>query len=89
MLHDVCHQCLLWGNQSVGVNMMPRWLIECAADYGLSMRKANREYKVHKAIMAKRLVIGWCDSARVWAMCFEVHGYEPEMESWGQSPCCS
>ena len=50
------------------------------------MRKANRKYKVPKAVMAERLDIGWCNGARVRALCFAVHGYEPEMVNWDQSP---
>ena len=47
----------------------------------MCMRKANRKYKVTKAVMAERLEIGWCNGARVRALCFAVHGYEPEMEN--------
>ena len=50
------------------------------------MRKPNRKYKVPKATMAQRLEIGWLNVARVRALCLAVHGYDPEIENWDQSP---
>ena len=52
----------------------------------MSMKKPNRKYKVSKAIMADRLEIGWLNVARVRALCLKVHGYDPEIENWDQSP---
>ena len=52
----------------------------------MSMKKPNRKYKVPKAIMAERLEIGWLNVARVRALCLKVHGYDPEIENWDQSP---
>ena len=39
-----------------------------------------------KATMAQRLEIGWLNVARVRALCLAVHGYDPELENWDQSP---
>ena len=50
------------------------------------MRKPNRKYKVPKHVMAQRLEIGWCNVARVRALCLAVHNYDPELENWDQSP---
>jgi hypothetical protein len=50
------------------------------------MRKPNRKYKVSKQIMAERLEIGWCNVARVRALCLAIHGHDPELENWDQSP---
>ena len=50
------------------------------------MRKPNRKYKVPKRVMAERLEIGWLNVARVRALCLAVHGYDPEIENWDQSP---
>ena len=54
-------------------------------EYGLSMRKPNRKYKVPKAVMVERLEIGWLNVARIRALCLAVHGYDPEIENWDQS----
>ncbi len=86
LLQDYCYQSLLQGKHAVGVHLTARWFTEWEQDHGLSMRKANRKYKVPKAVMEERLEIGWCNGARVRALCFAVHGYDPEMENWDQSP---
>jgi hypothetical protein len=86
LLQDYCFQSLLQGKHAVGVQLTARWFSDWEADFGLSMRKANRKYKVPKAVMEERLEIAWCNGARVRALCFAVHGYEPEMENWDQSP---
>ena len=86
LLQDYCAQCLIRGVVAVGVKLTARWFTNWEADHGLSMKKPNRKYKVPKAIMAERLEIGWCNGARVRALCLAVHGYEPEMENWDQSP---
>ena len=39
-----------------------------------------------KATMAQRLEIGWLNVARVRALRLAVHGYDPEIENWDQSP---
>ena len=36
--------------------------------------------------MAQRLEIGWLNVARVRALCLAVRGYDPEIETWDQSP---
>ena len=50
------------------------------------MRKPNRKYKVPKQVLAERLAIGWCNVARIRALCLATHGYDPEIENWDQSP---
>ena len=50
------------------------------------MSLANRKYKVPKLVMAERLEIGWCNAARVRALCLAIHGYDPELEHGDQSP---
>ena len=83
---DYCFQSLIQGNRAVCVQLRGRWFTEWELEYGLSMRKANRKYTVPKAVMEERLEIGWCNGARVRALCFAIFGYEPEMENWDQSP---
>ena len=36
--------------------------------------------------MAEGVEIGWLNVARVRALCFAVHGYVPEIESWDHIP---
>ena len=86
ILHDYCHQCLLRGVKPTTFQPTATWFDTWEADYGLSMRKPNRKYKVPKDVMEERLEIGWCNVARVRALCLEVHGYDPELENWDQSP---
>ncbi len=67
-------------------NPAAHWFTHCQDEYGVSMRKPNRKYKVPKAVMAERLEIGWCNVARIRAVCLATHGYDPEIENWDQSP---
>ncbi len=50
------------------------------------MLKPNRKYKVPKEVLAERLAIGWCNVARIRALCLATRGYDPEIENWDQSP---
>ena len=86
LLQLYCHECLVHGAKSVGVDLRSRWFRAWEAEYGLNMRKPNRKYKVPRAVMAERLEIGWLSAVRVRALCQAIHGYEPEMENWDQSP---
>ena len=74
LLHDYCHQCLLRGVKPRTFQPTPGWFDTWEADHGLSMRKPNRKFKVPKHVMGQRLDIGWCNVARVRALCLEVHG---------------
>ena len=69
------------GQRATAVQLTARWFSNWEADYGLNMRKANRKYKVPKAVMAERLQIGWLNVARVRALCLACHGYDPEVEN--------
>ena len=50
------------------------------------MRAPNRKFKVSKALLEERLTIWWLNLARVRALCEAVFGYDPEIDSWDQSP---
>ena len=86
LLYDYCFQCLIHGVRPQSVIINSRWFDCWAADYGVVMRKPNRKYKVPKNVMLERLEIGWCNVARVRALCLAAHGYDPEIENWDQSP---
>ncbi len=81
-----CYESLLRGLKPQSVKLTSKWWTGWQRDYGLSMRKANRKYKVPKAVMGERLEIGWLNCARVRALCLATNGYDPEMENWDQSP---
>ena len=86
LLQDFCRESLMWGIKLQTVQLSPRWFHNWESEYGLSMRKPNRKYKVPKAVMAERLEVGWCNVARVRALCLATLGYDPEIENWDQSP---
>ena len=86
LMHDYCTQCLVMGRKVQTFQPTARWFSVWQRDYGLSMRKPNRKYKVPKAVMAERCEIGWLNVARVRALCLAVFGYDPEMENWDQTP---
>ena len=60
LLQDYCHESLMWGLQLRTVDLSGRWFENWESEYGLSMRKPSRKYKVPKAVMAERLEVGWC-----------------------------
>ena len=68
------------------VNITSHWLKNWEADYGLSMRKANRKYKVPKYVMEERCEITWLNISRVRAFIMISQGYDPECENFDQSP---
>ena len=86
LLQDYCRESLMWGVKLQTVELSARWFHNWESEYGLSMRKPNRKYKVPKAVMAERLEVGWCNVARVRALCLATLGYDPEIENWDQSP---
>ena len=81
LMIDYCSQCLLRGQKPTTFQPTARWFAGWQREYGLSMRKPNRKYKVPKRVMAERLEIGWLNVARVRALCLAVHGYDPEIEN--------
>ena len=69
LMFDYCSQCLVRGKRPPTFQPTARWFSGWQREYGLSMRKPNRKYKVPKAVMAERLEIGWLNVARVRALC--------------------
>ncbi len=86
LLHEHIHECLLRGYPTETFVPRSDWFTGWEYEYGLSMRKPNRKYKVPKAVLEQRLEIGWLNLARVRTLCIDIHGYDPEMENWDQSP---
>ena len=86
LLADYLATALTAGSAARGVSLRPTWFANWQKEFGLSMRRPNRKYKVPKAVLMDRLETGWLNVARVRALCLEVHGYDPHMENWDQSP---
>ena len=62
------------------------WFAHWQKEYGLSMKKPNRKYKVPKWVLEERLKLWWTSVFRIRALCVAIHGYDPDMENWDQSP---
>ena len=86
LMIDYCSECLVRGERPPPFQPTARWFSGWQREYGLSMRKPNRKYKVPKAVMAERWEIGWRNVARIRALCLAEFGYDPEIENWDQSP---
>ena len=50
------------------------------------MRKPNRKYKVSKALLSVRVEAFWITVFRIRALCVAIHGYDPDMENFDQTP---
>ena len=74
------------GVKLVQVDLRSRWFSSWRHEYGLSLRKPNRRYKVSRAVLAERLQIGWLNVYRVRAAVAALKSYDPHMENWDQSP---
>ena len=66
--------------------LTPRWFKEWRKEYGLSLRKPNRKYKVPKKLLASRFETMILNVARVRAAAEELLGYDPHILNWDQSP---
>jgi hypothetical protein len=86
LLQNYVHECLVHGQPAQIFVPRSDWFSRFENEYGLSMRKPNRKYKVPKAVLEQRLEIEWLNLSRIRALCVKVHGYDPEMENWDQSP---
>ena len=64
----------------------PKWFAGWEAEFGLSLRRPNRKFKVPLAVMEERCVIFWLSIFKVRAACEALHGYDPGIENFDQSP---
>ena len=86
LLAQHCHQALVEGSKVQVIAPTCKWFRQWQAEYGLSMRRPNRKYKVPKYVLEERLKLWWITLFRIRALCLAIHGYDPEMENWDQSP---
>lgn len=66
--------------------LRPNWFARWRREYGLSLRKPNRKYKVSKRLLASRFETMILNVARVRAAAEELLGYDPHILNWDQSP---
>ena len=50
------------------------------------MKQPNRKYKCSKALLSRRLEAFWITVFRIKALCMVIHGYDPDMENFDQTP---
>ena len=86
LTEDYCRECLILGEKPDPAIGSAQWFDNWQLDYGLSMLVANRRYKVPKWVLEERLELWHLTLARLRALCEEIHGYDPEMENFDQSP---
>ena len=86
LLHDYTYQCLLNGWKVQAFDICDRWFKCWQAEYGTTMRKPNRKYKVPKHVLDSRVEIWYLSGARVRALCMAAWGYDPECENFDQTP---
>ena len=68
LLHDYCLESLVHGVKVEAFQPTARWFGCWETEFGVTRRQPNRKYKVAKWIMAERLEIMWCNTARVRAL---------------------
>jgi hypothetical protein len=85
-IQDYVHVCLVNGQPVVSFTPDSHWFRRWEADYGLSMRRANRKYAVPRRIVKERLEILWVVLFRIRYFIFLVFGYDPLIDNWDQSP---
>jgi len=74
------------GLQADAPVMNHQWLQRWRFEYNISLRKPNRKWKIPRAILEDRLETMWLNVVRVRAMCKLIHGNDPAMINFDQSP---
>ena len=86
LVTSYCSHALVRGIRPVVPTLKPRWFKEWRKEYGLSLRKPNRKYKVPKELLASRFQTMILNVARVRAAAEALLGYDPHILNWDQSP---
>ncbi|MCP4239045.1 MAG: hypothetical protein GY772_00615, partial [bacterium] len=83
-------ECLLQGLRLRVPRQVPkitsRWLLLWRRQYGVSLRRPNRRWKVSRSVLAERLRIVWLNLVRVRELCLLAHGYDPDVDGFDQKP---
>ena len=76
LVGDYCVNSLIAGQQPRVPLFRWEWLNRWMNEFGLSLRKANRRYKLPKRILEERLEIYWINLHRLRALAVECLGYD-------------
>ena len=87
MIQVYVEECLLLG-KSVDVPdvTVSAWRKRWEKEYGVTLKKPTRRYKIPAWLQGERCKIGWLNAARVRALCMCEFGYDPEFENVDQTP---
>jgi len=83
---EYAEECLTRGVKVSLFEPNAKWFKSWENEYGLSMQNPNRKYKCSKALLAKRLEAFWITVFRIRALCMALHGYDPDIENFDQTP---
>ena len=83
---DYVTACLLNGSKPEPPTINAKWLKRWQMEYGVSLRKPNRKYKVPKKVLEDRLQIFWKNIARLRAAAIKLLGYDLDFINMDQSP---
>ena len=86
LVTSYCSEALVRGLKPAVPQLRPDWFARWRREYGLSLRKPNRKYKVSKRLLASRFETMILNVARVRAAAQELLGYDPHILNWDQSP---
>ncbi|MCP4202782.1 MAG: hypothetical protein GY769_12720 [bacterium] len=86
LLDEEVVACLRSGAESRPPKLTDAWFRNWRHEYGVSLRKPNRKYKVAGWVLRERLGIGWNNIFAVRALCVLANGYDMEMENFDQAP---
>ena len=86
LVGDYCVNSLIAGQQPRIPEFRWRWYVSWMDEFGLSLLKANRRYKVAKRVLEERLELWWITLHRLRALAVKCLGYDLEMENFDQSP---
>ncbi|MCP4241947.1 MAG: hypothetical protein GY772_15435, partial [bacterium] len=62
------------------------WLLRWRRQYGVSLRRPNRRWKVRRPVLLERLRIMWLNLIRLRELCRLAHGYDPDIDGFDQKP---
>ena len=74
------------GEQADAPEMNRHWLWRWRVAYNISLKKPNRKWKVPRHILLERLEIFWLNLCRVRRLCQMMHGTDPDIINFDQSP---
>ena len=86
LLREYAYACLLNGVPVQTIKPDSHWFARWQEDYGLSLRKANREFAVPRDVLKVRLEMFWVSLFRLRKLAKLCLGYEPNMWNFDQSP---